>query len=579
MFLHEISSVFSLLLWGGGILALFAYFIDTEDSSNLFLAFVLWACVLISAAFTLSQNLKSESILDSFKVFSNSKAIVIRGGQQKEILALDLVVGDVCLINEGDKIPADIRIFEANDLTSNNSTLTGESKIIKLKTKCNPNGYKNYLESENIAFFFTMCASGKGKGVIIKTGKDTYMGKIAELANSASESQDGHSLENETNKYIKIISIIAITVGLGFFLGGVGVGYPMITNITMAIGVIVANVPEGLLSCLTVALALNAKILNTKGMMSKQMKSVETLGAITCICADKTGTLTQNRMSVKTLWYDMEFKSVSNQHIDLENIETIEMDPKDPSFKYLQFCAICGSGSSFIKTTPEDFPAIVKERNAWQKLNPKAKSTEVQEEVLKLQKQYQPEYDEIYKNNIDKRLTNGDADEEGLLKFFEKIENIDIIRERFPLVVQDGEEIRIPFTSETKSAGYLRNVNIAKSDAAFEDTSNSKYWLAYKGAPEYLIKKCKYYLQDGRQCNMDNLFPARYREAYETMQAQGLRVLAFAFAKLDPKKYNDSYVFKNDTHDYPVPIGERTPNFPIDDLCMAGLIISEDPPR
>lgn len=575
-FLHEITNVFALLLWIGGILAIIAYVIHPEDASNLYLALVLWLCVLISAAFTLSQNIKSQSILDSFKTFSNSKSIVIREGKQCEVFAVELVVGDVVVFTENDKIPADIRIFEASDLTSNNCTLTGESKLIKLSTECSEAGYNNALESNNIAFFFTLCSTGTGKGVIIKSGKDTYMGKIASLSESVDT--DKHSLEKETDKYIRVISVIAITIGIALFIGGAAVGYPAITNITMAIAVIVSNVPEGLLTCLIVSLAINAKMLNKKGLMSKQMKSLETLGSMTCICVDKTGTLTKNMMTVAKLWYDMEFRNVDGEHEDIAGTEATLFDTNDKSFKYLQFSAVCGSSSEFVEETPDDYAAITKERNEWQKFNPNAKSDEVQKVIEDLKKKYQAEYSAFFRDHIDERVVNGDADEAGLIKFFEKHEKINVIRKIFPQHMEGSETIRIPFTSETKISGFLRDCDKENLPEVFKDNDNN-YYTAFKGAPEYLIKKCKYYMMNGKNIPIDNIFKNRFQKAYEDMQMQGLRTLAFAYSKLDSRDFPEGKEFKNHTGTYNVPISERIPNYPTDNLCMVGLIILEDPPR
>jgi magnesium-transporting ATPase (P-type) len=245
----------------------------------------------------------------------------------------------------------------------------------------------------------------------------------------------------------------------------------------------------------------------------------------------------------------------------------------------LQFAAVCGSGSDFLKETPEDFINLIKERNAWQAKNPNAKSNEVQKVIEDLKRKYQPDYDKIYKYNIDERKTNGDADEEGLLKFFEKIEDIRSIRNIFPQHFQDGEEIKVPFTSENKISGFLRKINKDLVPECFKDVAEGEFIVAFKGAPENLIKHCKYYLMNGKKIPVDEFFMSRFTNACESMQLQGLRTLAFAFNVLDNKIYDKNYVFKNDTHKVQVPISERIPNYPVDNLVMIGLIVSEDPPR
>lgn len=195
--------------------------------------------------------------------------------------------GDIVKIEGGQKIPADIIIFEASELKVNNASLTGESEDI-LKT---PDEKKaNIFESENVVFFGTECKNGAGKGMVFKTGDKTVMGRIAGLASSADTSET--TLNKDIHKFITMISTIAIVLGITFFILGLLIGYPIITGVIFAIGIIVANVPEGLLVTVTVALALTAQRMNKKFVRVNNMESVETLGSTTCICSDKTGTLT-----------------------------------------------------------------------------------------------------------------------------------------------------------------------------------------------------------------------------------------------------------------------------------------------
>lgn len=569
---EEMTTVFSLLLWAGGILALVAFLLSTYDTSNLYLAIVLWIVVIITGIFSFWQNSKSDSIVESFKSFSNAKCNVKREGHDREINAIDLVVGDVVIVKTGEKVPADIRIFESNGLYVNNSGLTGESEPIKIGNEPGEKGYENPLEAKNLIFFSSLCTAGSGKGVVIRTGKDTFMGKIADLASSADTQL--MSLEHEINKFIKVISVIAITLGVSFFCGGFGIGFDIISNFTFAIGIIVANVPEGLLSCLTVALALSANKLYLKNVMVKNMKSIETLGSITCICSDKTGTLTQNRMTVVHLWYDLEIKSTN------KNVEEIEVDNNkvsqkiynqtDKTFDIFKFAAICGSASQFKKETPDDFPDLIKMRNDFRKKNPNMPSDLIAEEIGKMKELLQSKYDSYYNRNINERLTDGDASEAGIIKFFESVEKIDLVRQKFPQHRVNNEDIKIPFSSTIKCAGFLRKVTDKKL------TDESYFWLAFKGAPDYLIKKCKRYLLNGKEYTIDEKFNTKFKEANQTFALKGERVLGIAYCKFDKSKYPEDFEFKND-------IGggqkDKIPNYPIDDLCFVGLIAMEDPPR
>jgi len=204
-----------------------------------------------------------------------------------------LVPGDVIQVTQGENIPADFILFKANEMKVNNASLTGESEDIN-KT---PEEHKsNVFESENVAFFGTSCTNGTATGMVFRTGDNTVMGRIAGLASSADTEET--TLGRDIKKFIFIISAIAIFLGVSFFILALIMDYEPITAIIFAIGIIVANVPEGLLVTVTVALALTAKRMREKMVQVNNMESVETLGSTSCICSDKTGTLTQNRMSV-----------------------------------------------------------------------------------------------------------------------------------------------------------------------------------------------------------------------------------------------------------------------------------------
>ena len=192
----------------------------------------------------------------------------------------------------GDNIPADIVLFTANEMKVNNASLTGESEDLLRKVDFK---LANILESPNIAFFGTICTLGSGTGVVIRTGDDTVIGRIATLSMSAETKPTPLSIEME--KFVHMIGAIAVLLGLTFFFVGLAY-YPIIMNVLFAIGIIVANVPEGLIATVSISLALTAKRLATKMVLVKNLQSVETLGSTTCICSDKTGTLTQNRMTV-----------------------------------------------------------------------------------------------------------------------------------------------------------------------------------------------------------------------------------------------------------------------------------------
>ena len=234
------------------------------------------------------QNAKSEALMASFKSFVPQNTKIIREGEVIDVESKNLVPGDLVFVKEGDKIPADIRIVESNEMKVDNSSLTGESKHLLRTTECT--APKNALETDNLAFFGTICAKGRGKGIVINIGDDTIIGQIANLAATASSTKT--PLRIELDRFIAIISVISIIMGIFFFAMGIALNYPFITCLIFGIGIIVANVPEGLLATVTVALSLTAKKLYTKKVLVKNIEAVETLGSTSCICSDKTGTLT-----------------------------------------------------------------------------------------------------------------------------------------------------------------------------------------------------------------------------------------------------------------------------------------------
>jgi magnesium-transporting ATPase (P-type) len=180
---------------------------------------------------------------------------------------------------------------------------------------------ENIFEADNAAFFGTQCTDGHGQGLVIKVGDHTIIGLIAGLTMVAETAETPLSIEIEL--FIKLIGAVALILGVTFFFFGVAYGYDYITNLVFAIGIIVANVPEGLLCTVTVSLALTAARMAKKNVLVKNLESVETLGSTSCICSDKTGTLTQNRMTVCNMF-------ISGEPIDCQiNYQTYQKEVKD----------------------------------------------------------------------------------------------------------------------------------------------------------------------------------------------------------------------------------------------------------
>ncbi len=309
-FLKQFTNFFAVLLMIGSGLAFFAEYLSPGDG-NLYIGVALAAVVLLNSAFTFIQEYESERIMESFRKMLPSMVETLRDGKKKEIRAEELVPGDVIFLSEGDKIPADGRLIRENALKVDNSSLTGESEPQLRKLECT---HENILESRNMVFSGTLVQSGNGEAVVFGTGMHTEIGKILKLTKETR--QVDSPLHKELRYFIKIISSIAIFLGILFFLISVAMGQQLMGSLIFAIGIIVANVPEGLLPTVTLSLSIAAKKMAKNNALIKNLESVETLGSTTVICTDKTGTITQNKMSVNTIFIDNESVKVFERELD-----------------------------------------------------------------------------------------------------------------------------------------------------------------------------------------------------------------------------------------------------------------------
>ncbi|XP_054270114.1 sodium/potassium-transporting ATPase subunit alpha-like [Macrosteles quadrilineatus] len=308
--LKHLFQGFSILLWIGAVLCFTAYFIESQVSEeaprdNLWLGIVLCCVCTITGVFSYSQEAKSSRIMDSFKNMVPTYANVIRDSQKKTILSQELVVGDVVLVKFGDRVPADIRVIESQGFKVDNSSLTGESEPQSRSIECT---HEIALETKNLAFFSTNAVEGTAKGVVILTGDHTVMGRIAGLTSGLKTGDT--PIAKEIHHFMHLISCWAMFLGFTFFLLSFALGYHWLDAVIFLIGIIVANVPEGLCATVTVCLSLTAKRMASKNCVVKHLEAVETLGSTSTICSDKTGTLTQNRMTVTHISYNLDIFDV-----------------------------------------------------------------------------------------------------------------------------------------------------------------------------------------------------------------------------------------------------------------------------
>uniref|UniRef100_A0A3Q3SW08 Sodium/potassium-transporting ATPase subunit alpha n=1 Tax=Mastacembelus armatus TaxID=205130 RepID=A0A3Q3SW08_9TELE len=488
-FCKQMFGGFCMLLWIGAILCFIAFSIQiTTDEEpvhdNLYLGIVLATVVFVTGCFSYYQEAKSSKIMDFFKNLVPQQTLVVRDGEKKSINTEDVVVGDVVEIKGGDRIPADLRIVSAHGCKVDNSSLTGESEP---QSRTPDFSNDNPLETKNIAFSSTNCVEGTARGIVINTGDRTVMGRIATLASSLESGQTPINIEIE--HFIHIITAVAVFLGVTFLILSLVLGYTWLEAIIFLISIIVANVPEGLLPTVTVCLTLTAKRMARKNCLVKNLEAVETLGSTSTICSDKTGTLTQNRMTVAHMWFDNQIHEADTT----ENQSRVAFDSSSMTWAALAriagLCnrAVCLAGQ-------ENIPIL-------------------------------------------KREVAGDASEAALLKCIELCcGSVNDMRNKYPKIAE------IPFNSTNKY-----QLSIHKNTTPGE----SKHLLVMKGAPERILDRCSTIMMQGKEQPLDEEMKEAFQNAYVELGGLGERVLGFCHFSLPDDQFPENFAFDTDEVNFP----------------------------
>jgi len=292
---RQFTNFFSILLDISAGICFVADSIQPGEGMNI-LGWALLGVSILNALFSFVQEYRAERAMEALRKFLPQNVLVRRDGQDVQILAEQLVPGDVLSLSEGDKVPADARLVEVQDLIVNNAPLTGEAHPVRLTA----NAQDTILtESANVLFAGCMVKKGRGQAVVFATGGRTEFGKIATLSHDVK--RNASPLERETNHMVRVLTYIAVLMGAIFFAYGVFTGRSLWVNLVFMMGIIVANVPEGLLPTFTLSLAMGSLRMAKRNVLVKGLNAVEALGAVHVICTDKTGTLTQNQMAVTAL--------------------------------------------------------------------------------------------------------------------------------------------------------------------------------------------------------------------------------------------------------------------------------------
>jgi Ca2+-transporting ATPase len=469
MFLGQFKDVLVLILLISALVA----FILGEVSDAIVIAIIL----ILNATLGVVQEYKAEKSLAALKKMTTTNALVIRDGKQTRIKATQLVPGDIVLLESGDHIPADLRLSVVTNLKIQEAVLTGESVPVEKKSELIDKENVSLGDRNNLAFMGTAVISGRGRGIVVATGMKTEMGQIAGMLEE--QKQEDTPLQKKLNQVGKKLGlIILIVVGFVVLLGylrGIGFFEMFLIGISLA----VAAVPEGLPAVVTVVLALGVQRMIKKHVIVRRLPAVETLGATTVICSDKTGTLTQNQMTVRKLV------------LPEKNIE-VEGEGYQPVGKFYQ------TGQEIEPQKDPDLSLLLKGavlcNNA-----------------------------ELQKNNDNEQWEIiGDPTEGALVVTAVKAGyDKNKLEEDYPRVIE------FPFDSDRKQMSTIHQ------------TAEGNQIIFVKGAPDQVIDHCKYYQINGTKEELGDSIKNKVLSQNRELAQEALRVLAIAYRFMDKENLDE----------------------------------------
>ena len=342
----HLRDLFSVLLLFASFLAALAGVLQ-RSADMLELSLIILVVVLINIVMSLFQEWRAEKAMETLKRWMPEYAKVIRDGELKKISVRDLVPGDVIALEEGDRVPADARLIEAFDLWTNNVPLTGESEPQPRTAAPVKIVEATYLDAPNLVFMSTSVARGQGKAAVTETGMGTKFGQIAGLTQQIAA--EPSPLQKEIAHTAKIDFALALAVGIVFFLASVAwLHVNLYVGILFMIGVMVACVPEGLQVTVSSALAINVLKMVKENVLVKRLSAVQTLGSVTVICTDKTGTITKGEMTVSKIWVPDQVVEVSGVGYTPDgkftsNGSALKKEQSHGIEKLLEISALCNS--------------------------------------------------------------------------------------------------------------------------------------------------------------------------------------------------------------------------------------------
>ncbi|AZN42084.1 calcium-translocating P-type ATPase, SERCA-type [Paenibacillus albus] len=505
LFLGQFKDFMVLVLMGATLISgLLGEYLD---------AITIIAIIIINAVLGFIQEFRAEKSLRALKALSAPLAKAIRGGETVILPANELVPGDIVELESGDRIPADIRFIEANSCYAEESALTGES--VPVGKHCNPIKEDELPlgDMRNIGFMGTMITRGTAKGIVIRTGMSTEMGKIANLIQQTESMET--PLQHRLEQLGKILIIVALALTVMVVLAGILHGQPPYEMFLAGVSLAVAAIPEGLPAIVTIALALGVQRMIKRRAIVRKLPSVETLGCASVICSDKTGTLTQNKMTVTKLWIGGHSMDVTGEGYEpaggcFENGKVVDVKHDQSLRRLLQIAALCNNA---VVSKVDDESEAAKRK--------KGKGTFIQDEWL----------------------LKGDPTEGALTVLASKL---GVSAKSMEGIYQRVKEY--PFDSERKRMSVLV-------------THQGGRLICTKGAPDMLMEQCSYVLWDGKVVPFTGSLKQKVTDSAETMAQNALRVLGFAYREL---RSHDATEAESDVENQLIFVG------------LSGMI---DPPR
>ncbi|CAM3352255.1 calcium-transporting P-type ATPase, PMR1-type [Marinicrinis lubricantis] len=475
LFLNQFKDFMVLVLLGATLISgLLGEYLD---------AITIIAIIFINAILGFVQEFRAEKSLRALKELSAPMAKVMRDGQVMGVPAAELVPGDIVLLESGDRVPADIRILEESGCYIEESALTGESVPVHKQSEAIEQEDIGLGDQSNMAFMGTLVTRGSFKGIVMATGMKTEMGKIADLIQNTDEMET--PLQHRLEQLGKILIVIAIALTIMVVVAGILHGQPTYGMFLAGVSLAVAAIPEGLPAIVTIALALGVQRMIKRKAIVRKLPSVETLGCASVICSDKTGTLTQNKMTVTHLWLGNQLYEVSGEGYKpygdiLSNGKAVDIRGDQALRRLLQISVLCNN----------------------------AELTEVYPEQRKKQKQQLESEWKI----------NGDPTEGALIVLAAKAgmtkQSIEGLYQR---------EAEFPFDSERKRMSVV--VQHQGGRLAF-----------VKGAPDVVVEQCSYILWEGKVIPFTQTLKQKVLAANEAMARSALRVLGLSYREVKPSE-------------------------------------------